>query len=101
MLLTVHGEVTSWPGGNMNDDTIYNFLGREAEWVALCGFYSVESSGETFKESDAAGLIEAVWEFCEESCKAVSTRVLQKQEAVERLSAMISNWNAEQKSDEV
>jgi hypothetical protein len=85
----------------MNDDTVYNYLGKEAEWVALCGFQAVESGGEAFSESDAAELIEFVWEFCEESCKAANARIPQKEEAIERLAAMIGSWNAEQKSDEV
>lgn len=82
----------------MNDDTIYHYLGREAEWVALCGFHHVESGDDQFTEDDASDLINFVWEFCEESCKAANTSIPQKQEAVARLAAMIVAWNAEHRS---
>ena len=62
----------------MNDDTIYHYLGREAKWVARCGFHHVESGNERFTDNDAAGLIEFVWEFCEASCVAVNATVPQK-----------------------
>ena len=82
----------------MNDDTIYHYLGREAEWVALCGFHHVESGNERFTDNDAASLIEFLWEFCEASCMAANATVPQKQEAVVLLAAMISRWNDERKS---
>jgi hypothetical protein len=85
---------------NGDTDTIYDYIGREAEWVALCGFNSVESSSEIFTEGDAADLVEFVWEFCEESCKAANVPIPPKHEAVARLAAMIVTWNAEHRSDD-
>lgn len=59
----------------MFSDTIYQYIGREAEWVALCGFYAVESSSEIFEKGDAADLIESVWEFCVEGCKEADVAI--------------------------
>lgn len=84
----------------MNDDTIYQYLGREAEWVALCGFHHVESGDDLYTEDDAADLIEFVWDFCEESCKAANAPIPPKHEAVARLAVMIVTWNAEHRSDD-
>ena len=85
----------------MHSDTIYQYLGRETEWVALCGFDCIEvGSDEEFTEADAPALIESVWEFCEENCNEAGTIIPSKDETIHLLTEMIRKWNAERQFDE-
>jgi hypothetical protein len=80
----------------MNDDTIYDYVGREAQWVALCGFYRVETDrSEDFTEADAPAVIDSVWDVCQQMCKEANVAVPPKHEAIAHLARMITAWNAQ------
>lgn len=80
----------------MRGDTIDNYIGHEAEWVALCAFDCIEfTKDKKFTEADAPNLIDSVWEFCEENCKEAGTIAPSKDEVNILLIEMIKKWNTQ------
>ena len=47
----------------MLNDTVQSYLGREAEWAALCAIDGIEATETPPDPTDASDMINDVWEF--------------------------------------
>ena len=74
----------------MWDDTIVSYLGREAEWAALCALDGLETGIINLPDpSEAPSMIEGVWEFVVTSCEEAGQAPPDANEAAKKLVAMI------------
>jgi hypothetical protein len=74
----------------MEDDTVENYLGREAEWAALCAFDGLEASESFPDPSEAKALMKNVWEFVSASCEEAGQTTPDPEEAAKFLAELIA-----------
>ena len=74
----------------MRDDTVVSYLGREAEWAALCALDGFETGFMNLPDpSEAPAMIEGVWEFVVASCEEAGQTPPEANEAAKKLVTMI------------
>lgn len=75
----------------MRDDTVDNFLGREAQWAMLCAWDGIEAAGPPNPiPSEAETYVDAVWEFVEFSCSEAGQPVPDRAEVMNAIMDALS-----------